>query len=92
MAEATIRGNQTIAYHLSGPEDGPVVLLITGLAGLKEGWFHQVAFFQQRCRVLTFDNRGMGGSSFVEGPATLRDFAEDAVLLMDQLQIDAAHV
>ena len=92
MAEATIRGNQTIAYHLSGPEDAPVLLLITGLAGLKEGWFHQVAYFQKRCRILTFDNRGLGGSSLVESEATLADFAEDAVLLMDHLNIDAAHV
>lgn len=87
-----IRDGQTMAYYLSGLETGPVLLLITGLAGLKEGWFHQVAFFQTRCRVLTVDNRGLGGTDLVDEPATLRDFAEDLVLLMDGLGIDQAHL
>lgn len=92
MSTVLIRGDQTIAYHLSGPEEAPVLMLITGLAGLKEGWYHQVSYFQERCRVLTFDNRGLGGSSLVDAEASIADFAEDAVLLLDALGIERAHV
>ena len=92
MPEVQIRDGQTLAYHLTGLENAPVLMLITGLAGLKEGWYQQIGPFKEHMRVLTFDNRGLGGSSLVDEPASLRDFAEDSVLLLDALGIERAHV
>lgn len=91
MPEAPIRDGLTLAFTEDGPTDAPVLLLVTGLGGLKEGWFRQ-APLAERFRLVTFDNRGMGGSSVLDVPTTMYDLAEDAVLLLDHLGIGAAHV
>ncbi len=92
MPDAQIRSELSLNYRLSGPESAEVLLLITGLGGLQEGWFRQIPYFESRFRVLTFDNRGAGRSGVVDRPTSLREMAEDAVLLMDTLGIEAAHV
>ena len=89
MPDAPIRDGLTLSYTDTG--DGPALLLITGLGGLKEGWFRQGAL-ADRFRVITFDNRGMGGSSVLDAPTTMRDLAEDAILLLDHLGVPKAHV
>lgn len=90
MPTAQIRDDLSLAYTDTG--EGPALMLITGLGGLKEGWFRQVPALSEGFRVITFDNRGMGGSSVVDAPCTMEDMAEDAVLLLDHLGIERAHV
>ena len=92
MPKATIRDGLELSYDLRGPDQAPALVLITGLGGLKEGWFHQLAGLSEDLRVLAFDNRGMGGSTVIDAPFTLRDMAEDAVLLMDALGLEHAHL
>lgn len=92
MPEARIRPHQVLAYEEEGPPGAPALLLITGLGGLKEGWFRQVPHFRERFRVITFDNRGMGGSTVVDAPLRMVDLADDARLLLDHLGVDVAHL
>ena len=92
MPEAAIRSGLSLNYRISGPEGAPVLILITGLGGLQEGWFRQVPYFEAKYRVLTFDNRGAGRSGTLDQPATMWDFADDVSRLMDHLAIARAHV
>ena len=42
--------------------------------------------------VIAYDHRGVGASSRLEGPITIRELAEDAAGLLRALGIDSAHV
>ncbi|TNE88235.1 MAG: alpha/beta hydrolase [Deltaproteobacteria bacterium] len=92
MPTAQVRDNLTLAYTDSGDPEAPVLVLVTGLGGLKEGWFRQVGPLSEQYRVITFDNRGMGGSSLIDEPLTIWDMAEDTVKLFDALEIERAHL
>jgi 3-oxoadipate enol-lactonase len=91
MPTAEVRANLTLAYTDSGG-DAPALVLITGLGGLKEAWYRQVGGLSAHFRVITLDNRGMGGSSLVDAPLQIWDMAEDVVLLLDHLGIARAHI
>lgn len=79
-------------YEIHG-DDGPWVLLIMGLAYARWGWHWNARPLAQRgYRVLTFDNRGVGGSDAPPGPYTAAEMAADTAGLMDALGIGKAHV
>lgn len=92
MPNADVRENLSLAYTDSGARDAPALVLITGLGGLKEAWFRQIGPLSEHFRVISFDNRGMGGSSVVDAPLSIRDMAEDTVRLLDALDLGRAHV
>lgn len=92
MPTAAIRDDLTLAYTDSGDPEAPPLLLVTGLGGLKEGWFRQIGPLSKTYRVITVDNRGMGGSSLVDAPLSIWDMAQDLVLLLDHLNIARTHV
>jgi len=57
------------------------------------GWALQVPVYAHEFRVIVFDNRGTGQSSFPEGvDYTIALLADDAAALLDTLGVDAAHV
>jgi pimeloyl-ACP methyl ester carboxylesterase len=67
-----------IAYQLVGRGD-EAILLINGIADEKESWGLQAgAFIEAGYRVLSFDNRGIGGTTRPAGPYTTRQMADDA--------------
>ena len=88
-------GNPHISnrLHLSDGEvvpwieagEGPTLLLIPGADGMKETWRYQVPELARRYHVIAADLR----SRFPEG-ATFDRFADDAVELLDLLDIDSA--
>lgn len=60
-------------YERLGDEDGPVLLLITGLGGQAVGWPEEFCwgFVDRGFHVIRFDNRDAGLSSFIEAPVDL---------------------
>lgn len=92
MPALEVRPGLSLGYTVTGPEDAPWLVLITGLGGLQEGWFRQVPHFAASFRVLTYDHRGAGRSSTLDVPTTMRDLADDAVRLFDAVGIARAHV
>ncbi len=88
----TVRANGIeIDYRLDG--DGPEVLvLVNGLADAKESWAAQVPAFAERYRVLSYDNRGVGGTSAPPGPYTTRLMADDLHALVEALGIGRFHL
>jgi pimeloyl-ACP methyl ester carboxylesterase len=80
----------TLAYEVRG--EGPEVLLISGLGYGGWMWRWLTDELAPHYRVLTFDNRGLGGSDKPPGPYTTRLMADDAAGLLEGLGVRAAHV
>ena len=71
---------------------GTPLLCIMGFATDSVGWMLQVPAFAERHRTIVFDNRGVGRTSKPTGAYTIHEMADDAVALLDHLDIDRTHV
>ncbi|MDR5815670.1 MULTISPECIES: alpha/beta hydrolase [unclassified Caballeronia] len=78
------RGASRLYYETHG-EGAPLVLL-HGVGGNHASWFHQVVAWRDTGQVITFDARGFGNSSDVEGLGRAA-FANDLEALLDHLQL-----
>jgi 3-oxoadipate enol-lactonase len=69
------------------------LILIPGTAGNHLYWADQIPVYAREFKVIVFDPRGTGQSSFPEGvDLTMAVMADDAAALLDALGVDAAHV
>ena len=83
-------GDININYSIQGT--GEPIVMIMGFGSAMEGWHFQIPFFSKHFRVVTLDNRGVGGSDKPRGPFTTRMMADDVIRLMDYLEIEKAHI
>lgn len=84
--------NMSIYFEVYG-ENGSPLLMIHGLGANKNGWSRNlVQLFATQHRVIIFDNRGVGQSDKPWTSYTMADFADDAVGILNTLQIDQADV
>lgn len=90
IRRTTINGLET-AYRLEGCAGRPVVMFANSLAADMSMWDAQAADFGERYRVLRYDMRGHGGTDEPSAPFSIADLADDAVALLDALEIDRAH-
>jgi 3-oxoadipate enol-lactonase len=78
-------------YERSG--SGEPLLLIQGMSGTHVSWGDPfLAPLRQSFDVVAFDNRGIGLSAPVDGPFTIAEMAADTAELMEELEIESAHV
>ena len=87
MATATVNGI-TVSYSDSGG-DGPVVVLSHGYLMDSAMFDPQVAALAPEYRVITWDERGFGGTR-ATGPFSYWDSAADVIGLLDHLGIEQA--
>jgi 3-oxoadipate enol-lactonase len=73
---------------LSGPDDGPPLVLGSSLGTTRAMWEPQIATLAKRRRVVAFDHRGHGGSEVPPGPYTIAGLGRDVLALLDRLEID----
>jgi 3-oxoadipate enol-lactonase len=78
-------------YELAGPAEAPVVMLSNSLGTRLEMWDPQMQALAERYRVLRYDSRGHGRSDAPDGPYTIDMLADDAIGLLDALDIERAH-
>jgi 3-oxoadipate enol-lactonase len=84
-------GEMELDYERSG--SGPPLLLIMGLSGTALHWGEPfLEALRGDFEVIVFDHHGVGASSRLEGPITVRQMAEDAAGLLNALEIEAAHI
>ncbi|GMF45952.1 unnamed protein product [Phytophthora fragariaefolia] len=85
----------------SSEENEIRVVLVTGFLNTKETWTPtlETMLLQwdgletgKRLRILTFDNRGVGGSTSPIGPYTTSNMAEDVLALLDHVGWEQAHI
>ena len=77
---------------VDGPAGAPVVLLTGSLGSDLSMWDAQVPALAERFRVVRYDARGHGRSPVPPGPYALDDLVDDAVALLDRLDVERAHV
>lgn len=87
-------GSLDLWYETFGNSKDPAVLLLMG--GGCQGIFWTPDFCEKLSKlglfVIRFDYRDTGLSSYFRTPYTLDDLAQDAVSLLDKLQISSAHL
>jgi pimeloyl-ACP methyl ester carboxylesterase len=71
---------------------GKPLLLIHGLGYARWGWEPVLPGLTERFDVLLFDNRGIGRSDAPPGPYTAAAMAGDAVQVLDEADVERAHV
>ena len=81
----------TFIREVPGPAGAPTLLLLHGLGATADlNWFATYAPLGERYRVVALDHRGHGRGVRIRGRFRLADCADDAVALLDALQIDRA--
>jgi pimeloyl-ACP methyl ester carboxylesterase len=72
-----------IAYHVVG--EGPPILLANGLGGSWKAWTHQIQYFQDRYRFISWDYRGLYRSGAPADRDALRveHQVDDALAVLD---------
>lgn len=79
-----------ILHHkLTGPRDGPILLMGPSLGTNVRMWDNQLAL-ADRLRLVRFDYRGHGDSPTPPGPYEMEDLGRDVLDLMDALDIQRA--
>lgn len=84
------RHDVELSYSVEGR--GLPVLMIQGVSTAGCAWKPQVETLKSEFEILTFDNRGLGGSLPCTGPISIESMADDARALMDKLGWENAHV
>jgi 3-oxoadipate enol-lactonase len=69
---------------------GPPVVMGHSILCSGEMWMHQVPELSKRYRVINIDQRGHGRSVPATGPYEIRDMVEDAIAVLDHLEIQRA--
>ena len=84
-------GDIEIAHRWDGAADGPVVMMAHAMGTSLRLWDPQVPALADRYRLLRYDWRGHGDTDAPPGPYHLDQFVEDAVALMDALDLERVH-
>ncbi|NOQ18882.1 MAG: 3-oxoadipate enol-lactonase [Desulfobacterales bacterium] len=77
--------------ELSGKKQAPVVVLSHSLACSMVMWQPQLEMLESRFRVLRYDTRGHGGTDAPPGSYTLAQLVDDAIGILDGLDIERVH-
>lgn len=91
MAVAQVNGIE-LYYELHGPEDKDVLVLSNGVMMSAASWVFQKMELEKHFRVLLYDCRGMWKSEHPEGPYSMEMHADDLAGLLDELEIQKAHI
>jgi pimeloyl-ACP methyl ester carboxylesterase len=89
MPVANVNGIN-INYRIEG--EGEPLLLICGLGADMSMWKYQLSAFKKQHKLIMFDNRGAGGSDKPVGPYSMKQLADDAIALLDNLGVGKAAV
>jgi aminoacrylate hydrolase len=67
--------------HAEG--EGPALLLVSGLGGSAGFWADPAATLSRSCRVIRFDQRGIGASTRGQAPCSIDQLALDCLSVLD---------
>lgn len=88
-------GAVTLWYDAVGPDDGPVVLLLSGATAQADAWWQPNVvddLADRGFRVVRFDTRDIGRSTWTDDSYTLDDLAGDALAVLDAIGVRRAHL
>jgi pimeloyl-ACP methyl ester carboxylesterase len=79
-------------YECHGRPEREPLLLLEGLGGDIPGWRRNIPTLSAELFVVAYDFRGNGRSDAPEGPMTMVTFVDDTVALLDELNLESAHL
>ena len=79
-----------INYEIAG--EGHPLIFVSGLNGVARYWQPQVPVFARCYKVITYDQRGTGGSDRLQKKFSVDQMAAELAALMDGLKIERAHL
>jgi 3-oxoadipate enol-lactonase len=86
-------GGEEIYYEVTEPQTPAATILLThGAGGSHAIWYQQVVAFAQTCRVITWDTRGFGNSTYrsaAHGPYAATD---DMLAVLDATRAENVHL
>src|SRR4051812_37640574 len=89
MPLTQVRGFR-VRYELDGPEGSPALMLSNSLGTTVDMWRPQLAAWSRDRRVIRYDTRGHGRTDTPKDPCTIEVLAEDALALLDHLDVERA--
>ncbi len=87
-----INGRRMAYDEVSPANPKGTILLLTGLASKRQGWYKQLDEFGRYYRTIALDHRDVGDSDQVSAPYTVRDQADDAANVLKALGVSKAHI
>ena len=88
----TIDGRKLAYEEISPPSPQGTVVLLTGLAAKRQGWYRQMATFGQNYRTIALDHRDVGDSDPYTEPYGIIDQADDAATALTALGVQRAFI
>ena len=86
-------GGEQIYYEVSGDDDRPAIMLTHGAGGTHAAWFQQVPTLAANgFRVITWDCRGFGNSTFTSGVHGSAAAVADMAAVLDATGTPGAHL
>jgi len=73
--------------EVEGPERAPAIMLCNSLGTTLAMWDAQVKAFARHFRVVRYDRRGHGRSGVTKGPYSMAMLGQDALAIMDALDL-----
>lgn len=83
---------QNFKYELHGPENSEKLVFLHGLLGSGANWRRIISDFKDRYHILTYDQRGHGGSFKPKLGYAPEDYALDLKLILDELGWQKIHL
>ena len=77
--------------EIEGPAAAPVLMLSNSLGTDLHMWDAQMPALTKKFRVLRYDSRGHGSSVANEGPYSIAMLGQDALAIMDALDLSSVH-
>ena len=84
-------GGEEIYYEVTGDDDRSAVVLSHGAGGSHAVWYRQVAALARQFRVVTWDSRGFGNSTFRSGVLSAAAAAADLAAVCSAAGVERAH-
>lgn len=81
-----------IRIAVQGTDNGTPVVFITGFMGLAGFWDPVTQKLPESCQLITYDQRGTGGSTAYTRPLSMKQLADDTLAVMDDLGLEDAYV
>ncbi len=86
-------GGEEVYYEVIGDDDLPAILLTHGAGGSHAAWYQQVpALVAKGFRVITWDCRGFGNSTFTSGVFGAAAAVADMTAVLDATGTPSAHL
>ena len=81
-----------LKMHYTELGDGDPILFIPGGGMVYSCWLPLADFLKTNRRCIMLDNRGVGQTEKPTPPYSMSGMAQDALKILDSLEIDACHV